>query len=219
MRIPLCLSILALVAATECHAQAYKWQDAEGKVHYGDRPPPGAAADPVRTQRITPEQARQGEELRQRMLERAGRDARDRAAENAERAAALAAQHEQDAAAAPACLDARKKLDVLEEARPVYRTPAGALRVKYPGDAYDGERVYLDDAERAQEIAAVEQQIADTCNPRNDPGQALARQEQIRGERCEAEREKLRLLSRQGSHAVDSEIDAAKAQASYYCGP
>lgn len=219
MHIALCFALLALAASSECHAQAYKWQDADGKVHYGDRPPPGVAADPVRTQRITPEQAQQGEALRQRMLERAGQDARERATENAGRAAEAAAQREQDVATAPACLEARKKLDILHEAKPVYRTASGALRVKYPGDAYDGERLYLDDAERAQEIASVNQVIANMCNPRNDPGQAYARDEQIRSERCDAEREKLRLLSRPDAHSADSEIEASEARVRYYCGP
>lgn len=200
-----------------CWADAYKWTDADGRVHYGDRPPAGIPTEQVRTDRITPEQAREGELLRQQMLERAGRDASKQAEHDAARAAAAAAAREADVATAPVCLEARKKLDVLDEAKPVYRTPSGRLRVKYPGDAYDGERVYLDDVERAAEIASVENVIANTCNPRNDPGQEIARQEQIMSEQCDAERERLRLLSRPGSHAADTELEAAQARVAYLC--
>jgi hypothetical protein len=34
---------LFLVAASAAHAETYRWVDAEGKVHYSDRPPPASA--------------------------------------------------------------------------------------------------------------------------------------------------------------------------------
>lgn len=45
--------------------------------HYGDRPPADVAAEQVHTDRITYEQARQGELLRQQMLARPGSHAAD----------------------------------------------------------------------------------------------------------------------------------------------
>lgn len=41
---PLLLAALAFAA----HAQVYKWTDADGKVHYGDRAPDGAAKQELR---------------------------------------------------------------------------------------------------------------------------------------------------------------------------
>ncbi len=36
------LGFLAVVAATSCTGDVYRWQDERGRVHYGDRPAPGA---------------------------------------------------------------------------------------------------------------------------------------------------------------------------------
>jgi hypothetical protein len=41
------IAVLALVAAAPAPADVYKWVDREGKVHYGDTPPPNSAAKPV----------------------------------------------------------------------------------------------------------------------------------------------------------------------------
>jgi len=43
MKIPLLLALLSLVLATPAYAnQVYKWVDAQGNVHYSDKPHPGA---------------------------------------------------------------------------------------------------------------------------------------------------------------------------------
>jgi len=41
------LAMLAFIAAAPAAADVYKWVDKEGKVHYGDSPPPNSAAKPV----------------------------------------------------------------------------------------------------------------------------------------------------------------------------
>jgi hypothetical protein len=41
------IAMLALAAAVPAGADVYRWVDREGKVHYGDTPPPNAAAKPV----------------------------------------------------------------------------------------------------------------------------------------------------------------------------
>ena len=41
------IAVLALAAAAPSAADVYKWIDKEGKVHYGDTPPPNTAAKPV----------------------------------------------------------------------------------------------------------------------------------------------------------------------------
>ena len=42
------LMLFALGVATTAAAQAYKWVDKDGKVRYGDTPPPGVKATPMR---------------------------------------------------------------------------------------------------------------------------------------------------------------------------
>ena len=39
--------LLAALFAAAAHAQVYRWTDANGRVHYGERAPPGAKARPV----------------------------------------------------------------------------------------------------------------------------------------------------------------------------
>src|SRR3954468_14571313 len=42
------IAFLLFAAATLAAAQAYKWVDKDGKVRYGDVPPPGVKATPMR---------------------------------------------------------------------------------------------------------------------------------------------------------------------------
>jgi len=53
---PLLLLLLALLALPAA-AQVYKWKDADGKTHFGDRPPPDARTEEVkiRTYEGTPQ--------------------------------------------------------------------------------------------------------------------------------------------------------------------
>ena len=41
--------LMACPAGTQAASQVYRWVDKQGRVHYGDRPPPGAAAGTIRT--------------------------------------------------------------------------------------------------------------------------------------------------------------------------
>ena len=41
-------AVLVLSASPAGGAEAWRWRDAEGGVHFGDRPPPGAAAERLR---------------------------------------------------------------------------------------------------------------------------------------------------------------------------
>lgn len=43
----LLLSLILLPAASLAQGALYKWKDAQGKVHYGDAPPPGVQASPL----------------------------------------------------------------------------------------------------------------------------------------------------------------------------
>jgi hypothetical protein len=43
-------ALLLLMLALPAHAQMYKWTDANGTVHYSDRPQDGVAAKPLQTE-------------------------------------------------------------------------------------------------------------------------------------------------------------------------
>lgn len=96
------LLILAL-AALPAHAQLYKWTDADGKVHYSDRPQDGVKSKEIAVQRPVAKPAaapagdwqRQELESRERRIQReaANQEAADTAARTAGKAPYNPSQH------------------------------------------------------------------------------------------------------------------------------
>jgi len=138
-------------------AQQYKWVDKDGRVQYGDSPPPGVKATPMRpgTGAPTapaspgaagkpagkaPTAAEQDAAFRQRQ-------------QDAEKQAAKSAQADQEAAAKKdQCARAQEYLRSLEAGVRVARTDA------------KGERYFLEDAEIAQETAKARQLVQQNCS-------------------------------------------------------
>ena len=134
--------------------QLYRWVDENGRVQYSDRPPPPGvgsqtevkkrkprAAPPAATEnRAAPKTyVEQEAEFRKRQVEKAEQEAKE--------------QQEKQAAAERKrqCEEARNHLGGLK---------AGAQLVKYNAA---GEREFLDDKGRAEEIARTEKTIATLC--------------------------------------------------------
>ncbi len=184
----LLVASLLLLAWGAAHGEIYRWRDPGGEVHYGDRPPVGVVADRVRVRpapsSLTPEQAAARIEALRSARASAGADQRAAA-----RRAAEAADAADEEARRARCDAARWALAALETQRPVYRDERGAFRVKRPppqADVYGGERHYLEDAERAGEIAHFREQQAEACA--GFPGatdKALAEAELRQAEQCE----------------------------------
>jgi len=151
---------LMLVAAAGASAQLYRWVDKDGKVRYSDtpptgakattlRPPPGsyapapapggdAAAKDAKKGPLTP--AEQEADFRKRQME--AQKARDKDAQASRDA--LAKQDN--------CARARESLASLESGQRITRTTA------------DGERYYIDDAQRAAEVDKARQSVSSWCN-------------------------------------------------------
>jgi hypothetical protein len=141
--------VLAL-AAGAASAQQYKWVDQDGKVRYGDVPPPGAKATRLKppppgsapataakkdAKALTPEQA-----FRKRQEEASkDREAQAKAEQNA------AVKREN-------CERAQAGLRTLESGQRISRTDAS------------GERRFLEDGEIAQETAKARQNVQQWCN-------------------------------------------------------
>jgi cell division protein FtsN len=147
-RILLCIGC-ALFAAS-AFAQQYKWIDKDGKVRYGDIPPPGVQATPLRgpppaasapsapagkkdDKKLTPEQAFQKRQKDQR-------EAEEKASKDKQEAEAKRAN--------------------CEQAQSYARTLATG-RVTRANTA--GEQVYLNDSEIAREQQRAQQAINDFC--------------------------------------------------------
>jgi hypothetical protein len=149
--------VMALAVCGGASAQTYKWTDPNGRVQYGDTPPsdasnvtrlrgpsPSAAATPAPEAKkdpaakdnkpLTPEQA-----FQKRQQERADAD---------QKAAQERAQAEQNRVN---CEQARASVRQLESGQRVSTVNAA------------GERVFLDDSQRADQLARAQRMAAEWC--------------------------------------------------------
>lgn len=130
--------------------EIYKWTDAQGNVHYGDRPSGNSDAEVVALtyQRANPSAAKSGAaahgELTASLKEK--REARAEEKKTAEEQAAAAEAKQKR------CDTYRARLETMVQSRRLYREDA------------NGERVYLDDDQRNAARAKVEDLIAENCN-------------------------------------------------------
>jgi hypothetical protein len=148
------LLTISLLFAGAAAAQ-YKWVDQNGKVQYGDTPPPGAKASALRP---PPAPAAQEElkkdDVQKAPLTRAEKDAefRNRQAEG-DKAREKQAQTQQEGdAKRENCSRAQDYLRALQSGQRIARTDA------------KGERYFLEDALVAQETAKARQAAQQWCN-------------------------------------------------------
>ena len=158
-RIPIFLALL--IAAGGAGAQMYKWVDKDGKVRYSDTPPPGVKTSTVKAPAAAPEQgaspaAKDGKDAKgakKGPLTPAEQEQeyRKRRAE-AEKAAEKSAAAQKELATKKAdCERAREYLRTLESGQRISRTNA------------QGERVFLDESQVAQETAGARQAAQANC--------------------------------------------------------
>lgn len=80
-------ALLLLILALPAHAQLYKWTDANGTVHYSDRPQDGVAAKPLQVESVQAAASSPGDNWRER--ERISRQNRERQAQAERRLASV----------------------------------------------------------------------------------------------------------------------------------
>ncbi|HYA19204.1 MAG TPA: DUF4124 domain-containing protein [Burkholderiales bacterium] len=148
--------VSALFAATNGYCDVYKWVDSDGTVHYSDQPAPAT----------TPEQT-----LNIRSGTTAGSDA------GANKAPATRSYIEQDAEfrkrqveadekrakEQKALADAQNRQKNCDMAMANMRALQSGQRITRTND--QGERYYLDDSQRQQDIATTQKSIDSWCNP------------------------------------------------------
>ena len=147
----LALGVVLLVAASAAQAQVYRWVDSSGRVQYSDRKPTNAkdaqqvrnTVSSVGTQSSSASGGKSAAEL--------DKDFQKRRAEQAE-----AQQKQQQAAAdqklqSQNCQTARENLAALKSGQRIARF------------TQSGERVYLEDNDRAAEVARNQQIVDSSC--------------------------------------------------------
>ncbi len=146
----LTLLMLCLLPAFAA-AQVYSWKDANGKVHYGDRPPASKQADSRKLAPPPPPTADE-EAARKASADRqlSEREKQQKAQEEAKKNQEDPAQAKQRA---EGCQQAKANLAAIESGQ-----------VRFSVDA-KGERVGLDGAVRDAEIAKARKNVDDWCSP------------------------------------------------------
>lgn len=151
MMIRLSVFCAALALATGAIAQQFKWVDRDGRVQYGDTPPPGVKATRLKpppapvsspaqssgkkdAKKLTPEQAFQKRQQDQR--------------EGAEKTAQEQAEAQNKRAN---CEAAQAQLRQLQSGERISTATAS------------GERTFIDDAQRARETERAQKAISEWC--------------------------------------------------------
>ena len=135
--------ILSLLFAGAAAAQQYKWVDKDGKVRYGDVPPPGIKATPLRA---PPPGTAPAAAVKKP-------DAAKKGPADAAKEREKQEQAEKDAKAKQEnCGHAREALRTLESGERIARVDS------------KGERYYLEDAQHAQELASARKSVQQWCN-------------------------------------------------------
>lgn len=129
-------------------AQHYKWVDKDGRTQYGDTPPPGVKATPLRGAPAPAAPKPAG-----KAASAAERDAEFKKRQEE----AAKAKDKQDTVSADT--DA-KKLNCANAQESVRTLEIGRVRRVKP----DGEYYFLDDAQIAEEMARAKKSVADWCN-------------------------------------------------------
>jgi len=150
------LLVLSFFFAAAVSAQQYKWVDKDGKVRYGDVPPPGVTATPLKApppgsaSPAAPAAAAAAKKDGDKPLspEAAFRKRQEEAEKDREKQA----KAEQDAQEKRAnCARAQDALRSLESGQRIARTDS------------KGDRYFLDDAQTAQETARARQSVQEWC--------------------------------------------------------
>lgn len=138
------LALLILAPTPSLSAGVYKWVDADGKVHFTDKPPPEVEAESVRTNTTRDEHT--AERLKQYTEQ-----ASENAAKRAEAKAAAAAEQARKKAEAEKCEASRKELADLQRGNRQQFVNA------------DGEREYVGEERRQQWMATARENIKKLC--------------------------------------------------------
>jgi hypothetical protein len=132
-------------------AQQYKWVDADGKVRYGDVPPPGVKAQRMKPPASGPSPSTPAATKGEKPL--SPEAAYRKRQEDAQKERDKGAQAEQEASAKREnCMRAQESLRTLESGQRVVRTDS------------KGERYYLEDAQISQEAARARQLVKESCS-------------------------------------------------------
>lgn len=153
---------LALCAAA-AHAQQYKWKDSRGRTVYGDVPPAGVKAVPL-TPVQAPPPAPSASASTEAGAKAAAKPSKPLTPAEQEMEFRRRVKEAQEAAAKQAekSKEERERQENCELAREQERTLVSGQRIARVDQK--GERYYIDDAQRADELAQARRSVSEWCN-------------------------------------------------------
>jgi hypothetical protein len=145
----------ALALSSAAMAQQYKWVDKDGRVQYGDSPPPGVQATPMRPATGSPAPASPG-----------AAGPAGKAPTTSEQDAAFRKRQEESQKAAQKSdqgeREAAQRKDQCARAQEYVRSLESGQRIALTDSK--GERYFLDDDQRAVEISKARAMAQQSCN-------------------------------------------------------
>jgi len=157
--VSLALALAALSFAQPSAAQQYKWVDKDGRTQYGDTPPTGVKATRLKgpsapASAPAPEGKAAAKDAKKGPLTAAEQDAefrkRQTEAQKSQEKADKAAQEQETKRAN--CANAQEQMRTVESGQRIQRTDA------------KGERYFIDDEQRAAELAKTRKLVSDWCS-------------------------------------------------------
>jgi hypothetical protein len=142
------ITVAMLLAITAANAEIYQWKDKNGKTVISDKPP----TENVTEQRITNDGSTAGAAATPKTAADREMEFRKRQKESQDNAEKTQKEQAANAEKEESCASARRYLTTLESGERV------ALRDE------KGERYFLDDAQRAQEVAKANRAVQANCS-------------------------------------------------------
>lgn len=160
------LAVLGSLGFSAMAAELYKWVDENGVVHYSQTPPENTQTSEVEVQEQYPEAASpRGESVYSDVIEQQKKRRELEQQRKADEALQRDARELEAAGDSQDCARAIHALDTLQKQCPVFYDGAGFLRAACPRHGYvyyEGERTYVEDAER-QELIAFYSAVVEKC--------------------------------------------------------
>jgi len=156
------IGIALALCAAGAHAQQYKWKDSRGRTVYGDVPPAGVNAVPLKSVQ-SPGSAPSAPAATEGGAKAAAKPSKPLTPAEQEMEFRRRVKEAQEAAAKQAekSKEARESQENCELAREQERTLASGQRIARVDQR--GERYYIDDAQRAEELAQARRSISEWC--------------------------------------------------------
>ena len=152
-----CICLALLFGAGSAFAQMYRWVDKDGKVRYGDTPPPGAKTTSVKAPQsggAAPEAAaKDAKDAKKGPLTPAEQEQeyRKRQADSRKAAEKSEAENKAKSELSENCARTKEYLSTLSSGQRIARTNPS------------GERYYLDESQVAQETARARESMQAAC--------------------------------------------------------